>query len=186
MTMEEELRGYYSELANGINEMIPVEWSEVYFLGEVGRGRTSFGCIFYFEDKQNGIWTRSHEAISYGMSQNEYFEKIYKLTDLVTKIYDCFIANDQEGWEQMTFHLTSTGKFDIAFDYDLDDYFYADAGPMAREAIWTYETFGEIPKDETTSIKYLNTYLERKKQRELEENGKISTEDAWNLNTSEE
>lgn len=168
MEMENELRGYYSELATGINQMIPVEWSEVYFLGEVGRGRTSFGCIFYFEDKQDGIWTRAHEAISYGMSQNEYFKKIYELIDLVTKIYDCFIANDQQGWEQMTFHLTSTGKFDVTFDYDLNDYFYADAGPMAREAIWAYETFGQEQEEGNVFWSYLNEYLERKKQFELE------------------
>lgn len=187
MEMENELRGYYSELANGINEMIPVEWKEVYFLGEVGRGRTSWGCIFYFKEEGSDVWTRSDRAITiYGVPQKIYMEEADKLMNLVIKTYDCFIANDQQGWEEMTLYLTSTGKFDIRFAYDLDDYFYADAGPIAREAIWAYETFGKIPGNDTTAKKYLNTYLERKEQRENEKDGEGSTETPWDLHSSEE
>lgn len=47
MAKKDELIG---ELAQQVIDMIPVKWSEIYFLGEVEKERTSWSADFYFKD----------------------------------------------------------------------------------------------------------------------------------------
>ncbi|MDE5781646.1 MAG: antitoxin YezG family protein, partial [Lachnospiraceae bacterium] len=71
---EEKLDELYTELANIINEMIPVDWKKIYYLGEVEEGKLSWNSIFYFID-ENGEIVRSLDIPDkYNISEEEYFE----------------------------------------------------------------------------------------------------------------
>ena len=73
------------------------------------------------------------------------------------EIYDHFIKDDQEPWEQLSLYLNKDGKFKIEFFYDVMN--ENDGGQIARETIWAYDTFGYIPEDGTYAKKILDGYL---------------------------
>ena len=48
--MEEKLAELYNKLASQIIDMIPVEWDDINYLGEVKKGKISSSSVFYFKD----------------------------------------------------------------------------------------------------------------------------------------
>lgn len=54
--MESQLATLYGELAQQLDSMIPVEWEKIYCLGEVEKGKSSWGAAFYFVCVQRS-WT---------------------------------------------------------------------------------------------------------------------------------
>ena len=50
--MEEKLAELYNKLASQIIDMIPVEWDDINYLGEVKKGKISSSSLFYFKYKK--------------------------------------------------------------------------------------------------------------------------------------
>jgi len=94
--MEEKLAELYNKLANQIIDIIPAEWDNVYYLGEVEKKKLSSGSVFYFEDIENDIVLQCHKIPEvYQVSKNIYMDLFMKLDDTLLEIYDCFIENGQ-------------------------------------------------------------------------------------------
>jgi len=146
MEMEKELAGLYQNLAQAMDSMIPCDWSHLYYLGEVEKGRLSWNSVFYFIATEGNHITRSFDVIDlYGVSKNEHFDLLDEVNKVLIEIYDCFIRNDQEPWEQLSLSLSSSGSFSIDLFYDVmhED----DGGQPQREVGWAYETFGLEPTE---------------------------------------
>lgn len=47
--MEEELDELYNKLANKIISIIPTEWDEFHYLGEVEENKKSYSSVFYYK-----------------------------------------------------------------------------------------------------------------------------------------
>ncbi len=156
--MEKELARSYNKLADQIAYMIPVEWDDINFLGEVEKGRRSWSSVFYFTDveKDKKIAANSIPDI-YKVSEDIYVGSLLQLNKTLLEIYDHFIKDDQEPWEQLSLYLNKDGKFKIEFFYDVMN--ENDGGQIARETIWAYDTFGYIPEDGTYAKKILDGYL---------------------------
>lgn len=45
--MEEKLGELYNEIANSIISAIPVEWEDIYYLGEVEKNKKSWSSVFF-------------------------------------------------------------------------------------------------------------------------------------------
>ena len=71
--MEKKLAELYNNLANQIADMIPVEWKEVYYLGEVRPGRSGWSSVFYFKDAETNEMIKLHNVHKfYGISDDDY------------------------------------------------------------------------------------------------------------------
>lgn len=159
--MENELGELYSELAQKIISMIPVNWDRIYYLGEVEKEQLSWSSVFYFEETDSKIFVKSHNIPEkYSVSQQIYDELLVELNSLLLKIYKCFEENDQPVWDQLDFSLTSDGKFNVNFLYDKIS--ENDGGQAKREIIWAYNSFGFKPKEGTFTRKLLDSYLNEK------------------------
>lgn len=156
--MEQELGVLYNELAQKVISMIPVDWSKIYYLGEVKKKQMSWSSVFYFEETSSKKFVKSHNIPErYKVSQQVYDGLLVELNSILLKINKCFEENEQTIWDQLSFSLNSNGKFNVDFLYDKisDD----DGGQAKREVIWAYNTFEFKPKEGTFTRKLLDSYL---------------------------
>jgi len=160
--MEEQLAPLYRKLGQQIVDMIPDEWDEIYYLGEVGLGRTSCSSVFYYVDPSCKKWIRSHKIPDiYGVSRKIYEQLLTKLNRVLLEIYDCFREHDHPEWEQLTFHIDKQGEFSAQFKYDLID--NRDVGPFMSEVAWAYQTFGYQPDENSYLREVLDRWLSQEK-----------------------
>ncbi|WP_157455347.1 immunity protein YezG family protein [Carnobacterium maltaromaticum] len=159
--MENELDELYALLASKMVDMIPVNWNQIYYLGEVGKERESWSSVFYFEDSNTLEMKKSHNIPSeYNVSENVYEKLLSELNSTLLDIYTCFDKYQQPLWEQLNLSLNSEGALNIDFKYDVvsED----DGGQLLREIVWAYKVFGWMPKAGTFTRKLLDAYLEKK------------------------
>ena len=144
--MEERLGGLYRDLGRQILAMIPVKWTAVHYLGEVEPERASWSSVFYFQEADGGEWVQSNSIPRiYGTPKGAYMTAWMRLNEILLEIYDCFAENGQEAWEQLTFSVDSSLKFNIHFGYHVMG--SGDGGQLVREVLWAHRTFGYNPKD---------------------------------------
>ncbi len=155
---ESRLTEYYSEIANKLNEMIPCEWEQIYYLGEVEAERSGWSSVFYFKPVDSDEFVRSYDIPDkYDVSEEIYDQLRNEADEILLEIYDCFVQDSQEPWEQLSLSLDSTGRFNMNYLYDAIS---GNArGPMEREVIWAYDTFGYMPKEGTYRRELLDAYL---------------------------
>lgn len=159
--MEKELAKLYNELATKLVSMIPEGWEKIYYLGEVESNKLSWSSVFYFVDDKAKEVIKSHEIPErYNVSEEIYNQLLEETSEILIKIYDCFIENGQEAWDQLSLSVNNEGDFNI-------DYFYekmkdSDFGQMEREIIWAFETFGYKPKEGSYTRKILEKYISKK------------------------
>lgn len=153
--MEKKLAGLYNELASKLISIIPAKWEEIYYLGEVELGKSSWSSVFYFKEKDTQQYVKSHEIPKrYDVSEEIYNQLSNDLDLILLKLYDCFLENGQELWEQLSFFVNTDGEFNIDYLYDkLKD---NDKGQIEREVIWAYKTFGFKPKEGSYMRKLLD------------------------------
>ena len=160
--MEQQLATLYNKLADKIISMIPVKWNKIYYLGEVEKGKLSWSSVFYFEEINSKEIVKSHGIPEkYNVSEKIYDELLDELDVILIEIYDCFIKNNQEPWEQLSFELDMAGKFKI--DYLYNKISNTEDDQLQREIIWAYETLGFKPKEGSYTRKILEKYIANKK-----------------------
>lgn len=158
--MERKLAKLYNKLANKIISMIPGDWEDVHFLGEIVE-EWNYSSVFYFRETKDGEYIQGHEIPEkYGVSEEIYEKLSEEAEGIFLKIHDCFVKSGQEIWEQFSMSFDSTGEFKIDFLYDTIS--STDYGQAEREIIWAYETFGLMPEEGSFFWKELNEYLENK------------------------
>ena len=87
--MEKQLAQLYNKLANQVINMIPVEWEDVYFLGEVEKGRSSYSTVFFYTDINKNEKIKSNNIPeTYNVSKDIYMELWMELGDILLEIYD--------------------------------------------------------------------------------------------------
>lgn len=155
--MEQQLTALYSKLARQIVAMIPARWDIVHYLGEVEKEKASWSSVFYFRDAATGEFVQSHSISKrYQVPKSAYMDRWMGLNKVLLEIYDCFAENGQPPWEQLSFSLEPSGKFKANCLYDVMN---GEDGPMKREVVWAYKTFGLIPGEGTAARKCLDGEL---------------------------
>lgn len=158
--MENKLSKLYLELGEKLVSMIPTEWNEIHYLGEVEKDKASWSSIFYFKDSNKSDFVRSHDIPKkYKVSEEIYAQLLKEVDEVMFKIYDCFAENEQELWDQISMSIDNSGKFNI-------NYFYNNiktgTSQLSREVVWAYETFGFMPCKGSYSRNVLDKYLKSK------------------------
>ena len=112
--MEKQFAELYQKIAQKIIAMIPVEWSEIYYLGWVTRDKMYSGSLFYYKDKETQKFVYSNDIMTlYDVAKEEFMKDWQNLYQAMRELYKCFIDNGQEAWEEVTIHILENGSFDV-------------------------------------------------------------------------
>jgi len=143
MSFENELNKLYRKIAEKINDMIPVEWEEFYFNGEVKDGE---GGVYFFyttlDEKQEYKYSHYIPRM-YNVDRKIYNQFLHELFDLTVQLQQVFIDNQQEAWFSITMIVNGEGKLTVRFSY----------------VNWNDSEFGPSDRIEYFEYKYLNREL---------------------------
>ena len=132
----------YQEIANKINEMIPVEWDKVYTKAYIKEeSKEVFSTILYLVVKNYIIILLFLKNIMFQKIFKELLDELYENFERLKKL---FIENNQEPWTSCEFDFNNEGKLNVSFDYI--DWKNSEFGPLARENYYEYKKFGILPE----------------------------------------
>jgi hypothetical protein len=85
MSSEIELNKLYNEIAQQVNDMIPIKWTNFYFNGEV---KDQEGGVFFFftpkGDEEQNVFSHYIPKLYY-VDKRVYNKQLHKLFELTTK-----------------------------------------------------------------------------------------------------
>jgi len=151
MSFENELNKLYRKIAEKINDMIPVEWEEFYFNGEVKDGE---GGVYFFYttlDEKKEYKYSHYIPRMYNVDRKVYNQFLHELFDLTVQLQQVFIDNQQEVWFSVTMIVNGEGKLTVRFSY----------------VNWNDSEFGPSDRIEYFEYKYLNRELTDEIDKEL-------------------
>ncbi|WP_025150774.1 immunity protein YezG family protein [Bacillus sp. H1a] len=153
MSFENELNELYPKIAEKINEMIPAEWEEFYFNGEVKDGE---GGVYFFyttlDEKQEYKYSHYIPRM-YNVDRKIYNQLLHELFDLTVQLQQVFIDNQQGAWFSVTMIGNGEGKLKVRFNY----------------VNWNDSEFGPSDRIEYFEYKYLKRELTDENDKELME-----------------
>ncbi|WP_113928090.1 immunity protein YezG family protein [Bacillus sp. P14.5] len=136
MSFEIELNELYKQIAQQVNDLIPVEWSDIYFNGEVMNKEG--GVFFFFTPIDSSELVYSHDFPDiYSIDESVYDKELHELFELTVKMQQVFIDNDQEPWFLVTLLLNESGTLNLHFDYT--NWHDSEFGPAARIDYFEYK-----------------------------------------------
>ncbi|AMQ05251.1 MULTISPECIES: immunity protein YezG family protein [Sporosarcina] len=136
MSFEIELNKLYNKIAQQVNDMIPTEWDNFYFNGEVKEREG--GVFFFFTPQGEEQHVYSHYIPKlYSIDKRAYNKELHKLLQLTVELQKVFIDNDQEPWFSVTLLINDTGKLNVHFDYT--NWHESEFGPTARIKYFEYK-----------------------------------------------
>ncbi|WP_242214099.1 immunity protein YezG family protein [Bacillus cereus group sp. BfR-BA-01383] len=151
MSFENELNKIYRKIAEKINDMIPVEWEEFYFNGEV-KDREGGVYFFYTTVDEKQEYKYSHYIPRmYNVDRRIYNQFLHELFDLTVQLQQVFIDNQQEAWFSVTMIVNGEGELTVRFSY----------------VNWNDSEFGPSDRIEYFEYKYLNRELTDEIDKEL-------------------
>lgn len=162
MGFEAELNQLYYDIAQQVNDMIPTEWSNFYFNGEV---KDEEGGVFFFFKPKGDIdeYIYSHFIPKlYGIDKRAYNNEVHRLFELAVKLQNVFIDNDQEPWFSVTMLVDDSGKLNVHFDYT--NWYNSEFGPSARIKYFDYKYVSkEMNEQNADLIKKMIEFEQRNK-----------------------
>ena len=161
---EENLNKMYQEIANKINEMIPVEWDKVYTMAYIDEGG---GEVFfnYTTPGSDDLHYYTDIPKDYNVSEEIFDELSDELYDLFETLRGSFKENNQEPWTSCEFDFNKEGKLNVFFAYI--DWKNSEFGPLARERYYEYKKFGIVPEfeDEREEIKEIEQFIKEQEEK---------------------
>lgn len=141
MEFEEKLNELYIEIAQKIDEMIPVDWSSFYFNAEIKDG----GGVYFFYRLPN-----NPEELNYcyyipdkfKVERNIYEDLEDELFSLAVKLQQLFIDNQQEPW--YSFVMIVNDKRNMQAEFNYVDWEESEFGPSATRDYFLYKYLGVI------------------------------------------
>ncbi|EPD83700.1 immunity protein YezG family protein [Paenibacillus sp. HGH0039] len=148
--MEQQMNDLYREIAETINQLIPEDWEDFYFNGEVENGEG--GVFFFFKpiNKHGYVYCRGILK-KYNVDSEIYKKTMRRLFKVTNDLKNIFLEDGQEPWFSITMKLTSEGKLNIEYDYT--KWGESDFGPSDRLEYWESKYLNTVPQDETDRIK---------------------------------
>ena len=140
---DKKLSKYYGEIAEKLDEMIPVEWDNIILYAEE-TGDVSSASFYYNEKNSKEYCYNSSIPRRYNVSQQIYKQLWRELISINKKLQLEFKDNEQNKWYSFTFCLDSNWKFKIKYEYKRN----SQIGQLERRIRWAYDELGIIPEDE--------------------------------------
>lgn len=160
MSFELELNNLYEKIAHHVSGMIPIEWSQFYFNGEV---KDKEGGVFFFftpiDSKDEPVYSHDIPDL-YKINERVYDDEIHKLFELTVELQQVFIDNDQEPWFSVTLLVNESGKMNVHFDYT--NWHDSEFGPTARIEYFEYKYLNQNKENlDLELMKKMNEFKER-------------------------
>ena len=151
-------RELYQEIANKITDMIPDEWTNIYFYGEVLNDSTT--AFFYYKQTKTGATLYCHYIPEvYKVSKDAYDKMLTDLYDTLRELRDECKNSGKAVWTNFTLTMDNDGNFNIKYNYD--DVLNTDLLISERHAFWEYEVLGRIPVEDKVREKLKAFYGDR-------------------------
>ncbi|WP_297430164.1 immunity protein YezG family protein [Clostridium sp.] len=152
MINENNLTRYYSEIAEKLDEIIPVDWDKiVMYAEEIGDvGSVSF---YYYTDNVK-VHYSGDIPYEYNVSEDIFDSLIDELMNTNKCLWDEFKNAGESTWSSLTFYLDSGWRFKVKFGYERN----TEIGHLEREIRWAYDELGIIPENDYEK-KLLEEYL---------------------------
>ena len=136
MSFELELNKLYNEIAQQVNDMIPIDWVNFYFNGEVREEEG--GVFFFFTPKGEDQHVFSHYIPKfYSVDKRVYNKDLQKLFNLTVELQKVFTENNQEPWFSVALLVNDAGKLNVHFDYT--NWHVSEFGPTNRIRYFEYK-----------------------------------------------
>lgn len=139
MLDESKLTEFYQEIADKMDEMIPVDWERIILRAEQIPGMTSIGFYFLTDDKEyhwsNGIFEE------YDVNRNELNIKDYELADAICRMWLEFKDAGEPVWSVFTMDWNGE-QIRVNFDYEEID---NKVSTLTRRDVWAYDELGIVP-----------------------------------------
>ena len=142
--MEQQTNEKIIEIVHQANDMIPVEWDDLYINFEVDR--TLSGEIYFFFEYNGEYHYFFYIPQEFGKSKSEFFEEYRLLFKKAQELKKVFMDNGLSDWSAGLIHLDENNKLSVDFDYapQLESGF----GPSARTSFFQYKYLGKQPANE--------------------------------------
>ena len=142
--MEKQINGKIIEIVHQANDMIPVEWDDLYVVIEIDK-TYSEGAYFFFKYK-NQYHYHLEMPEDFGQSMMEVLNENKVLFKKSEDLKRVFIENDLADWYICIIHLDENNKLSVDFDYA--PWLESDFGPSARTSFFQYKYLGKQPANE--------------------------------------
>ena len=142
--MEELMNEKIIEIVHQANDMIPVEWDDLYINFEVDK-TLSGGVIFFFKYKGKYHYYMDIPSL-FNISEDEFDNDFMKLFDLGGEMKKIFIEQGLEEWSAFTIKVDEQNKTSLDFDYT--PWNESEFGPSSRVDFFEYKYLGKQPANE--------------------------------------
>ena len=139
--MEKQINEKIIEIVHQVNDMIPVEWEDLYINFEVDK-TLSGGVIFFFKYKGEYHYYMDIPSL-FNISEDEFDNEFMDLFDLGGEMKKIFIEHGLAEWSAFTIKVDENNK---AFDYA--PWNESEFGPTARINFFRYQYLGFKPRNE--------------------------------------
>ncbi len=165
MTFEEKLSEMYSEIANKIISMIPVEWEKVYAMAYIDE---ECGEVFYnyTEPSSDELFYYTSVIKKYNLLKSSFMDSVYELHDQFEELREVFIEEGLEPWTSCEFDFTKEDKLKVSFDYI--DWINTEFDQLGRENYYMYKNlvFYQKRNMKWRRLKKSSNILKSKKNRQ--------------------
>ncbi|GKU78140.1 immunity protein YezG family protein [Paenibacillus sp. L3-i20] len=146
----------YQEIAEKLNEIIPVNWKEIHLYAEVIYEDSTM-VYFYFNTHEMDKYTYYYYIPkNFNVDKSIFNKMMDELYKKIEELHLEFKDNNPEMWTNLTLKLESSGKFNISYDYE--DVLSSELTNIERRMIFVYKNLGTLPEDENDR-KFLEDYL---------------------------
>lgn len=143
MRKESDLNKYYAEIANQLNEIIPVEWKRIIMYAE-DLGDSSSVSFYFYTKEDNNIHHSGNIPEDFSVSRNIFRKLLRELRCTIKNLRNEFDKENEKLWYTLTFTLEEDWRFNVKFGYEIDN----EMSDFEREVIWAYNEIGLMPKGE--------------------------------------
>ena len=142
--MEKQINEKMTEIVYKVNDMIPVEWDDLYINFEVDK-TLSGGVIFFFKYKGEYHYYMDIPSL-FNISEDEFDKDFFELFDLGGEMKKIFIEYGLAEWSAFTIKVDENNKASLDFDYA--PWLKSNFGPTARINFFRYQFLGFEPRNE--------------------------------------
>ncbi|MDF2068560.1 immunity protein YezG family protein [Bacillus sp. Cr_A10] len=139
---KEKMEQLYQKIGQHLNFIIPESWDKVLLYSEVTEWSNRTYFYYYPHKKETPIYSLDIEDMD-NINEGEFNRQLHQLYEYLKELWFEFKNQKQEQWTNLTFELTSNGKFNIDYNYrnlENDDSY-------EQQVIWGYEKLGIIPNE---------------------------------------
>ena len=142
--MEQQMNEKIIEIVHQANDMIPVEWDDLYINFEVDK-TLSGGVIFFFKYKGEYHYYMDIPSL-FNISEDEFDKEFFELFDLGGEMKKIFIEHGLAEWSAFTIKVDENNK--ASLDFDCAPWLESGYGPSARMDFFEYKYLGKQPANE--------------------------------------